>query len=47
MTYEDWLAEIANLLGTDPDQVADLHGIEELYRAGASPSEAADWWRTR
>lgn len=47
MPYEEWLAEVAQILGCAPEEVRDIfYQIRELlYDANASPMEAADFLR--
>lgn len=46
MTFEDWLAEVADLVHMDPEELRDYSSqIPLLYNARMSPNEAADFIR--
>ena len=42
MSYDAWIAAIAEILNCWAQEIAELPGIEDLYRGRLSPLEAAD-----
>lgn len=48
MNYETWLAEVARILGCEPEDVEDaFYNVRPLlYDARMSPMEAADFVRS-
>lgn len=45
-SWDQWLAEVAQLLDLEPEDVLALFRVRELlYNAGAAPKEAADFIR--